>query len=173
VELNQTTLRQILSAILNVDPKYVVPKQGNWWNPQDSLSTPDKPKTWCAYRIEAEQPLDIAYYEQADATNFQGKANFSVQHKVATISLQFVGDLAEDLAGSVGHWSHNGSVREQLEQVGGQLYGDSGLVTVSEFFQDGLNTVLSYNVRIRIVWASTVETAQPPMPDMVFGGGVV
>ena len=47
MELNQTTLRGILAAVLSVDPKYVVPKQGNWWNPQDGQRNIE----WCAYQI--------------------------------------------------------------------------------------------------------------------------
>lgn len=172
-ELNQTTLRDFLSAALSLDEMYIVPLQGNWFQPQDMLSTPDKPMTWCAYRIESSVPLDIPYYEPAPATDREdGDNNWSVQHKVATIHLQFVGDLAEDLANSVGHWLHSGAVRQQLDIVGGQLYGDSGDVRATDFYQEGANSVLAYNVRFRIVWASTIETAQPLMPDMAFEGGI-
>jgi hypothetical protein len=137
------------------------------------MSTPDKPLTWCAYRIESNTPIDLPYYEEADSVNQETPtSNWSTQHKVATIHLQFVGDIAEDLANSVGHWFRNSSLRQQLDLIGGQLFGDSGAVTATDFIQEGANTVLSYNVRIRIAWASSVETAQPAMPDMVFQGGI-
>ena len=48
MELNQTTLRGILAAILSVDQKYVVPKQGNWFNPQEANANIEN---WCAYQI--------------------------------------------------------------------------------------------------------------------------
>jgi len=158
MELNQTSLRTILATVLSVDPKYVVPKQGNWWNPQDQLTEP-KPSTWCAYRIGAALPLTLPFYD-VDAISGE---HISVEHRVATITLQFVGAQAEDLANSVGHWIHRQDVRVQLATISAQLYGDSSAVTVTDFSQEGNNDVLAYNTSFRLVWASRIATGLLPI----------
>ena len=38
--LTQKTLRGILAKVLSVDEKLIIPKQGNWWNPQENANKP-------------------------------------------------------------------------------------------------------------------------------------
>ena len=85
MELNQTTLRGILAQILSVDPKYVVPKQGNWWNPQDKLQNIEN---WCAYQIKSNKPRTSPFYDEGkdNSTPVNGVAVL----KIAEIDLQFV-----------------------------------------------------------------------------------
>lgn len=170
MNLTGDTLRAMLVVIFGVDQKYVVPQQGNWFNPQDMLPTPEKPMTWCAYNILFDRPLDIAQF-QGDAAS--GYGNDSVQHRVATIKLQLVGTKAHDLALSVGHWIHNQRVRDQLVLVEGQLFGDVGDVTSIDFYQDGANTVKAFNVQFRVAWTSRIATGQEVMEPMAFQGGIV
>jgi hypothetical protein len=168
VNLTSETLRDMLVAIFGVDEKYVVPKQGNWWNPQDMLSTPDKPKTWVAYSIEDDRPVDVVHYQPSD----NGTSPDSVQHRIANCVLQCVGERAHDLALSVGHWIHNPVAQAQFYMVEGRLMGDVGRVTCTDFFQDGLNTVKAYNVAFRIAWTSRIASNQGLMENIVFEGEV-
>ena len=171
MQLTNAVLRAILAAIFEVDEKYVVPKQGTWFNPQDMLSVADgKPKTWVAFLIEGDRPIDVAHFQGDPAS---GAGNDSVQHRVASVALQFVGDRAHELALTVGHWIHRDTVRTQLAQVEGQLFGDVGDITGSDFYQDGENTVLAYNVRLRVAWTSRIPTGQGIMEDVEFVSGTL
>ena len=88
-ELNHTALRGILARILSVDEQFIVPKQGNWYNPQETDNAPD---TWCAYVIRANTPLTVPFYVKSK----DGKINSAATQKIATIDLQFVGGQAEE-----------------------------------------------------------------------------
>ena len=169
MRLNQKNLGPLLATILGVEEKYVVPRQGNVWNPQLVDSDTGRPVTWCAYRIDGERPVTVSHFV-ADAESTP--RNWSVQHKTATVTLQFIGDIAEDLANDVGHWTHREAVRAALAQFDAQLYGDSGEVIVSDFDQQGANTVLAYNVRFRMVWADEIDTEQDHIIGMVMVGEV-
>jgi hypothetical protein len=170
MDLTQDVLRGMLATIFAVDPMYVLPRQGNWFNPQDMLPTAEKPKTWVAFDIEFDKPLDIVHYQGNAGSGF---GNDSVQHRTANIVLQLVGTRAHSLAYSVGHWIHNQTVRDQLALIEGQLFGDVGAITTTDFHQDGANTVKAYNVRFRVVWVSRIPTGQGLFEDVAFQGKVV
>lgn len=165
--LNEETLAPMLATILDLDPSFVVPKQGNWFNPQDMTPTPQKPMTWCAYAIDDEEPIDLPHYV-ADST----PANWSVQHKRARLVLQFVGTDAKRLASSVGHWVLRQSAQDQFALVDGRIMGDSGRVRATDFYQDGENTVKAYNTSVGIIYASEIETGQDVVTEVDFQGVV-
>lgn len=169
MRLNAANLQATLSAILGVDPAYVVPRQGNWFQPTGGENYPGKPKTWCAFRIDGTRPVTTPHFVALDT-----ETNWSVAHKIASISLQFVGDVAEDLANSVVHWLHNSAVQDAWAAYDGRLMASSGAVTVTDFDQQGANTVLAYNVRIEVVYADEIDSGQTyPIPDFEFEGQVV
>ena len=155
--LNEAFLLSVLPGILALDPKYVVPRQGNWYNPQDHLEPMEKPMTWCAFAIEDDVPVDAPHYvtDPLDPTK-----NWSVQHRIATVSLQFVGPRAMASAASVGHWLHRQDVFEALSEIDARLIGSASAVSVVDFAQEGANTVKAYTVRVRVAWASEIETGQ-------------
>jgi hypothetical protein len=155
MELNQSTLRGILAAILSVDQKYVVPKQGNWWNPQEQGAAP---ATWCAYLIRSNKPRTAPQYHE------EGGVNYASTEKIARIELQFVGKDAEALAQSVSLWHLRGDVQEQFRAVQGAVMYCDGDAIPSNFAQDGTNTVLAWNVTISVLWWSLIETTQGSMP---------
>jgi hypothetical protein len=170
MDLTSQNLQAILSSIFAVDPMYVVPKQGTWWNPQTMLSTAAKPLTWIAFRIDSDRPVDIAHF-QGSTVGTGG--NDSVQHRIASIALQFVGDKAHSLAFTVGHWIHNDNVRAQFALVEGVVLGDIGDITTTDFYQDAENNVKAYNVRLRVAWTSRIPTGQGIMPGVKFTGGTL
>lgn len=87
-ELNHTTLRGILARILSGDERFIVPKQGNWRNPQEADNAPD---TWCAYIIRSNKPVTVPFYVQGDG----GRTNNAATQKIATIDIQAVGEQLE------------------------------------------------------------------------------
>jgi hypothetical protein len=165
VRLNQTNLQATLATLFGLDPRYVVPLQGNVFNPQAGEANPARPRTWCGFRIDGERNVTAAHY----VPNGAPAKNWSVVHKTATISLQFVGDMAEDLSNSVAHWTHNQRAQDGFAAYDGRVFADSGEVTVTDFEQQGVNTVLAYNVRVRVIWADEIDSLQVrPMEPVKF-----
>lgn len=163
MDLTQKTLRGILAHILSVDEKYVVPKQGNWWNPQENAVKPD---TWCAYIIQSNVPRTASFYVS------DGKINSVATEKIATVALQFVGSQAEEIAQSVAFWHLRADVQEAFKKIRGALMYDATEAISSPFYQDGSNAVIAWNVTIKILWYQIIDTSQGKMPPVLLGGKI-
>jgi hypothetical protein len=158
--LNQINLRAIFANIFNVDSMYIIPKMGVWFNPQSMLPTATKPLTWIAYKILSNKPVTVPWFNFETVTVGQTSSlhNFAKTYKIATVDLQFVGTRAESLANGISFWLLRDDVKIQLETVSGKLMADDWEVKTADFFQDGNNNILSYNVRIRIMWLDAIQT---------------
>lgn len=163
MELNQTTLRGILAQILSVNEKYIVPKQGNWWNPQENQQNINN---WCAYQIKSNRPRTAPFYSEGQ------NGNRVVVEKIAEIALQFVGPASEDLAASVASWPLRGDVKSAFQSVQGAIMYDDMTAIASNFFQDGNNSVIAWNVNIRVLWYSVTEANQSAMPGVILNGKI-
>ena len=172
MELNQTTLRGILAAIFNVDQKYIVPKQGNWFNPQEANANIEN---WCAYQIRQNRPRTTPFYNQGKQTSGQltTKVNGVAVLKIADIDLQFVGPQSEELANSVAAWPLRTDVAAQFKTVRGAILNGEFDAVSSPFMQDGNNTVLAWNTTIRVQWYSITDTNQGPMPYLNLNGKII
>ncbi len=151
MELNQSTLRGILAAILSVNENYVVLKQGNWWNPQEKSNSPNN---WCAYRIKSNRPRSAPFY------NTDGKTNRVCVEKIAEIELQFVGPDSEEIANNVSTWALRADVKEQFAKVQGAIMYDDMNAIATSFYQDGTNNITAWNVTLRVRWVSILDTGQ-------------
>ena len=171
MELNQTTLRGILAAVLSVDPKYVVPKQGNWWNPQSKEANI---ANWCAYQIKSNRPRTAPFYNEGSVTqqSITTPVNGVAVLKIAEIDLQFVGPQSEELANSVAMWPFRSVVKTQFQTVHGAIMTDEYDAISSYFHQDGANTVMAWNTTIRVLWYSILDTSQGPMPALTLEGNI-
>ena len=163
MELNQKTLRGILAQILLVDEKYIVPKQGNWWNPQEQINSPD---TWCAYIIRSNRAVTAPFYKELD-----GK-NCAVTEKIVTIDLQFVGPQSETIAQSITMWPLRQDVSEVLSKVQGSIMYTDAEAKSSNFYQSGNNNVVAWNTTIKILWYYILETTQSTWPQVTLNGTV-
>lgn len=150
MELNQKTLRGILAQILSVDEKFVVPKQGNWWNPQEK----EKINNWCAYRIKSNRAKTAPFFCEIKNKNCVGV------EKIATIELQFVGKQSEEIAQSVSNWTLREDVKNAFQKVQGSIMYSGSEAISSVFSQEGNNTILAWNVDIQVLWISVLETNQ-------------
>jgi hypothetical protein len=167
MELNQTTLRGILAAVLSVDPKYVVPKQGNWWNPKDKEANI---ANWCAYQIRRNRPRTAPFYDEGN--NNGQKVNGVAVLKLAEIDLQFVGPQSDELAQSVSMWPFRSDVKAEFQKVHGAIMTDEYDAISSHFHQDGANTVMAWNVTIQVLWYSILDSSQGPMPALTLEGNI-
>ena len=165
MQLNQTTLRGILATILSVNQKYVVPKQGNWWNPQAADANI---ANWCAYKIKSNQPRATPFYRELSAG-----VNSVCSLKLAIIELQFVGPDSEQLAQSVALWPLRGDVQAQLRTVHGSILQEDLTAFSSDFYQDGSNTVVAWNVPgLKILWYDILDTSQNVLKTIETGGQI-
>ena len=172
MELNQTTLRGILAAVLSVDVKYIVPKQGNWWNPQTANANIEN---WCAYQIRRNRPRTVPFYNEGSniANNTTTPVNGVAVLKIADIDLQFVGPQSEELANSVAMWPLRSDVKKEFEKVHGAVLNDAYDAISSNFYQEGANTVMAWNTTVRVQWYSILDTTQGPMPELTLNGRVI
>lgn len=168
MELNTTTLRGILAAILSIDENHVVPKQGNWWNPQQANANIEN---WCAFQIRSNKPRTAPFYNTGKEENT--KVNGAAILKIATIDLQFVGPQSEDLAQNVALWAMRSDVQKQFKQVRGAVLYDSAEAISSIFSQEGNNTVIAWNSTLQVLWYSVLDTSQDQMPALIFNGKII
>jgi hypothetical protein len=154
--VTQTTLRSTLALILSVDAAYIVPKQGNWFNPQDAVKT-SKPDTWIAYYIHVAKPRAIPFLMASEAIE---DTNVSIVPVRCKLYLQFVGYRAEELAQSIQHWPRRSDVHEYLADIGATLMMSDLGYEVSTYYQDGLSSTLSFNVAIDLMFENTLDTTQ-------------
>lgn len=167
MELNQTTLRGILAQVLSVDNSHIIPKQGNWYNPQEINANVEN---WCAYRIKSNKPRTAPYYE--DTTDRQGAKNTVCIEKIADIELQFIGPDSESIAQSVCLWPLRGDVKAQFKTVQGAVMYDDYTAVSSFFAQEGLNTITAWNVTFRVLWIQTLDTTQNKLTDASISGQI-
>lgn len=165
MELNQSTLRGILAQITSVNEKYIVPKQGNWWNPQEQIQKPD---TWCAYVIRSNRPVTVPFYNEGDLSGVP--QNGVATLKIANIDLQFVGPQAEEIAQNVAMWPLRADVQAEFKKVNGALMNDAMEAASSNFYQNGTNNVMAWNVSIRVQWYHVMDINQDQMPFIQFEG---
>jgi len=149
--LSQTTLRSILVEILSVDERYIVPKQGNWFTPIASLYVSDRPATWIAYRIQRTRPRTMPGF-----WNPTGLVEESFAVFVSELVLQIVGTDAEVIAMSTAHWLHREDVKAAFDAEDACLMASGSNYTVTDFYQDGDNNVLAYNVRMLVEWTGSL-----------------
>ena len=172
MELNTTTLQTILSDIFNVDKKYIVPKIGLWFNPQSMMPTNEAPKTWIAYRIISNKAITLPVFQQQIDTVGQSSIlnNYGMVAKIAEIQLQFVGSNAEDLANSLVYWIKRTDVINSFLTVQGKIMSDDLNVIATDFYQEGANNILAYNVNFKIAWKSMMLTNQEILTDIEIEG---
>ena len=168
--VNHTTLASGLAVIFGVPSKYVVLRQGTWWNPQDNIdNVSGKPDTWVGFRVKNAKPRCLPF----QTPNLNDPLNpYDVTFYTGNVDMQIVGSQAQHLAESVSHWLDRSDVESVFNSIDAKLMGCEMGYTVTDFYQGGAeytnrsNTVLSYNVTVKIEWASAV----PLYPS---GGGIV
>lgn len=162
--LNQKTIRGILARVLSVDASRIVPKQGNWWDPNGRGG---RFANWCAYRISSEKPRTAPFYAEIDGTHC------AVSLVLSVLELQFVGHDSEELAQSVALWPLRKDVQEEFAAVRGSVLPEELTAYSSPFSQEGGNTETAWNVPgIKILWYNAIETDQTRLQSVEFGGSV-
>jgi hypothetical protein len=157
--ITQQVIRDFLVATFNVPQDMVIPKQGNWFNPQDSESL--KVRTFVAFLLGEGVPVATAYWQPGDAPSAGLGSEISTSLVISKVDLQIVGPSAEILANSIMHWLNRQDVIDYLDSHNAQLLAaDLGRVIPSTFIQDGDNSVIAYNSVFRLQWANMFEVGE-------------
>lgn len=155
--ITQDTVRTVLQAIFQVPIDRIVPKQGNWWNPQDITNT----GTWVAFLITNGNPRVLPFDQQGTAPVDNVGSQISTSYVISDITLQIVGPDAELLAMSIQHWLNREDVKALWDSHHAQLCAEGlGRYEVSTFTQEGLNGVLAYNSRFSLQWSNMFDVVQ-------------
>jgi hypothetical protein len=165
--MTQSDIQKALSSIFNVDVKYIVPKQGNWFNPQFMLPTALKPLTWVAYLIKTTKSDVFPYYYADEGINSAETVNIS------KIDLQIVGTRAEELSQSLALWHLRGDVEQAFDLLNAKLMTSDYNIITSDFHQDGMNTILAYNVSFKLVWINSIATTQQILTQIDESGTII
>lgn len=164
--ITQTTLGAILQSIFQLPKGRIIPKQGNWWNPQDQANS----GTWIAYIIRHPRPnVRPQWQEGSTATT-----PIMTVSMIGTVELQIVGKDAEALAQSISTWTIRPDIHAIFDAYQAQIaYEGLGRYEISNFIQDGANSVLAFNVSFNIQWANMIQVSQTVVTQETLAGGNV
>lgn len=158
--VTQSSLQGILASVFGVDPKYVVPKQGNWYDPQ---TTADQAATWVAYLLSEGNPTGTAYYQQGVTSLI------STVPLIGTLELQIIGDMAEILARGILHWLHRPDIVTLFDNNQAQLAADElGRFRLVPYRQGGQNNILAYNVNVGLQWVDLFQSTMTKLTVVEF-----
>lgn len=173
--LTSALLRDILAEIFfapdvrDANKRFIVPKQGNWYNPQDTVD--EKPATWIAYSIPSRVSQLKAREDVEQGETFDVVVNLLTE--LITIELQFVGASAEIFAASVMHWPKRADVSDAFAVVSGQVRDDKIKVITSWFQQEGMNTTYAHNVSVRVYCENTLSSSAQILQHVTANGSVI
>ena len=153
-EVNQDQLKTFLANVFNISEHFVVPKQWNWYNPQSSLAKNEKPLTWVSFLIKSNDPITTSWYTKESEIVEEETVwtQYLMSYMIASIELQFIGKRAEQYAQSIQFFPKRQDVMDELENCEGVIMQNDFKVYPSNYIQDGLNSILAFNVNFKIEW---------------------
>lgn len=139
--------------------KFVVHKQGNLANAQQM------------YNSEAFFTYYTSLFEKKtiNATSLNGIHTCNV---VFTLHLQCIGKRAEEFMLTTLFWDEREDIRSLLAAFNSTLLETPRMIVSSPYFQDGANTILSYETVFKISCALTLSEELPSMPELILTGGL-
>ena len=161
--LRMETLRRLLCNIFFENEeyiKYIVPLQGNWYNPVADDSVGD---TWIGYVI--------------DYTNFTSaairKGDRIIRSGSAVVHLSFIGKQAESMAYSTVFWPYRVDIQSAFKSINGVLNNKDIRVFTSLYMQEGVASTLCYNVNLTIAYNEELEIASEYLRNVDISGDLI
>ena len=162
--INEKQLQEVLAKALfgkkwRQYKKFVVHKQGNLANAQQM------------YNSEAFFTYYTSLFEKKtiNATSLNGVHTCNV---VFTLHLQCIGKRAEELMLTTLFWDEREDLKSLLAVLNSTLLETPRTIVSSPYFQDGANTILSYETVFKISCALTISEELPSMPDLILTGSL-
>lgn len=162
--LRMLSLRQSLNNILFSGRKdmlrYIVPLQGNWYNP---TAERDSKSTWVGYCIDNIEYTSTAINRGTEIIR-QGKAQ---------VHLTFIGRDAEDIAADVVFWPYRADVVKEFEKYDGVLNNKDIRIYTSLYMQEGLASTLCYNVNLTVSYNEKKQINSPLLSKVDITGEII
>lgn len=169
--INMSNLRNVLAQIFfgeaaEEKKKYVVPLQGNWYNPSQT----QKLDNWIGYVIDS-MTTDVSIVNPGnDGRRYYRNCQTSVH-------LSFIGQDAEAAAQSVLFWLAREDVRELIDRkYKGVINNKEFELYSSLYMQEGLNSQLCWNVEFSLQHSLMIDSESPVLEkadlsgDLIIGG---
>ena len=166
--LNMTNLRKVLLKIFFGDEwesmeKYVVPLQGNWYNPSQT----DKVDNWIGYVIDSTK-TNVAIVNRGD----DGRRYY--REAKSTIHLSFIGTDAEVLAQSVLFWLARADVTKLFDdKYKGVMNNEEMELYSSLYQQEGLNSTLCWNIDFSLQHNIMLDSESPILRKADISGNII
>ncbi len=162
--LRMSSLRESLNNILFSGKKdmlkYIVPLQGNWYNPTTGF---DSKNTWVGYCID-----NIAYSSAAI-----NRGTEIIRQAKAQIHLTFIGNNAEDMANDTVFWPYRADVVKEFERYDGVLNNKDFRVFTSLYMQEGLANTLCYNINLVVSYNEKKVINSPVLSKADITGEII
>ena len=158
-QLQEVLAKALFGNLWQQYKKFVVHRQGNLANAQQM------------YNSEAFFTYYTSLFEKKtiNATSLNGIHTCNV---VFTLHLQCIGKRAEELMLTTLFWDEREDIRYLLAALNSTLLETPRTIVSSPYFQDGANTILSYETVFKISCALTLSEELPSMPELILTGGL-
>lgn len=166
--INMTNLRDVLAKIFfgeewEAKKKYVVPLQGNWYNPSQTL----KLDNWIGYVIDTCK-TGVAIVNRGD----DGRRYY--RNVQTTIHLSFIGKDAETLVQSVLFWLVREDVKKLLDdKYKGVINNKEFEIYSSLYEQEGLNSTLCWNIEFSLQHNILLDSESPILRKADISGNII
>ena len=166
--INMTNLREVLCKIFfgaqwETKQKYVVPLQGNWYNPSQA----NKLDNWIGYVINTCR-TDVSVVNTAS----DGRRYY--RNVQTEIHLSFIGHDAESLAQSVLFWIARADVQSLFDKkYKGVMNNKEVEIYTSLYMQEGLNSALCWNVDFSLQHNIMLDSESPILTKADISGNII
>ena len=157
----RTFLSKALFGESELYKQYIIPLQGNWYNPVDDNG---KAATWVGFHI----------------IHISGEVRpIMVGNQIDTfceclLHLQFIGPQALECAQSVLNWNMRSDISKMLlDMFGGHLLCDKRRIKSSPYNQDGMNNTLLYALEIKFIFNNQEKPEMPILTGAELSGNLI
>ena len=166
--INMKNLRDVLCEIFfgadaQANKKYVVPLQGNWYNPSQGHHVDN----WIGYVIDSCK-TDVSIVNRGD----DGRRYY--RNCQTTIHLSFIGKNSEAMAQSVLFWLARADVQNLLDKKYKAVINNKVFELFSSLYmQEGLNSTLCWNVEFSIQHCLMLDSESPVLRKADISGDII
>ena len=166
--INMVNLREVLCKIFfgpdaEKNKKYVVPLQGNWYNP----SQVHKVDNWIGYVMD-NMKTNVSIVNRMD----DGRRYY--RNCQTSIHLAFIGKDAERMAQSVLWWCARSDVQSIMDKkYKGVVNNEEFEVYSSLYMQEGLNSTLCWNVDFSLQHNLMLDSENPVLRNVDISGSLI
>ena len=168
VNINMKNLRDVLCTIFfgeeaEAKKKYVVPLQGNWYNPSQTQHVDN----WIGYVIDTCRSSVAVVNRGDDGRRYYRECQTSIH-------LAFIGKDAEELAQSVLFWIARDDVKSIIDKTyKGVINNKETEIYSSLYQQEGLNSAICWNVDFSIQHNMMLDSDNPILRKVDISGSLI